>query len=42
MDRAAWRATRVKMGRANLDGSNDEILIPLARNLTGIVLGQLP
>ena len=30
------------LGRANLDGSGNEMLIPLAGNLTGIALGQLP
>lgn len=30
------------LGRANLDGSRDEPLIPMAGNLTGIALGQLP
>lgn len=29
------------LGRANLDGSHDEPLIPMAGNLTGIALGQL-
>ena len=29
-------------GRANLDGSGNEMLIPMAGNLTGIALGQLP
>jgi hypothetical protein len=30
------------LGRANLDGTDDESLIPMAGNLTGIALGQLP
>jgi hypothetical protein len=30
------------VGRANLDGSGNETLIPMAGNLTGIALGQLP
>jgi hypothetical protein len=30
------------LGRANLDGSQNESLIPMAGNLTGIALGDLP
>jgi hypothetical protein len=30
------------LGRANLDGSQNESLIPMAGNLTGIALGELP
>jgi hypothetical protein len=30
------------LGRANLDGTQNEMLIPMAGNLTGIALGQLP
>jgi DNA-binding beta-propeller fold protein YncE len=30
------------LGRANLDGTQNETLIPMAGNLTGIALGQLP
>jgi DNA-binding beta-propeller fold protein YncE len=30
------------VGRANLDGTSNETLIPMAGNLTGIALGQLP
>ena len=30
------------LGRANLDGSNNESLVPMAGNLTGIALGELP
>ena len=30
------------LGRANLDGTDNESLIPMAGDLTGIALGQLP
>jgi hypothetical protein len=30
------------IGRANLDGTGNETLIPMAGNLTGIALGQMP
>jgi hypothetical protein len=30
------------LGRANLDGTQNESLIPMAGNLTGIALGELP
>lgn len=30
------------LGRVNLDGTQNESLIPMAGNLTGIALGELP